>query len=187
MINLLPYEYKDEIRAARTNVILVRYIAILLLAAGVLGALVVGSYITLNGTKANAEEKEAQNTARLAQYQDIRNRSDAFRTDLATAKSILDSSISYSKLIYGIANAIPRGVVLDDLDLDPSTLGTSMTLNASAKTVADATKLRDALAANSQVFTGVQLQSLRSSGSSTGDAYPVKVTMSVVINKGIAQ
>lgn len=187
MINLLPYEYKSEIRAARTNVILARYIGILLLAAVVLGGLVAGSYVALNGTKANAESKEAENTARLAEYQGIRVSSDEFRTELATAKSILDSSISFSKLIYAIADTIPKGVVLDNLNLDPATLGTSTTLTASAKTVADATNLRDALAANPKVFSGVQLQSLRSGDSSTAsDGYPVKVTMTVTINKAAA-
>lgn len=186
MINLLPYEYKSEIRAARTNVVLVRYIAILLLAAVVLSGLVAGSYLAISDTKTNADEKEAANNARLAQYQDIRNRSDAFRTDLATSKSILDNSISYSTLIYKIAESIPSGVVLDSLNLDPSTLGSSTTLSASAKTVGDATKLRDALAANSEVFSGVQLQSLRSGESGSTSGYPVKVAVTVVINKGAA-
>lgn len=187
MINLLPDTHKAEIRAARTNVLLVRYIAILIGAAVVLGGLVGGSYIAISGTKANAEEKEAANNARLSGYQDIRNRSDSFRNDLATAKSIMDSSVSFSKLIYKIADTIPRGVVLDNLALDPATLGSSVTLNASAKTVGDATKLQDALTANSQVFSNVQLQSLKSSEGSSGDAYPVKIVMSVVINKGAAQ
>lgn len=187
MINLLPDNHKSEIRAARTNVILVRYIAILAGAAVLLGGLVGGSYIAISTTKANAEEKEAANNARLAEYQDIRNRADSFRSDLATAKSIYDNSVSFSKLIYKIADTIPRGVVLDNLTLDPATLGSAVTLNASAKTVSDATRLQDSLTANSQVFSNVELQSLRSSGGDSEDQYPVKVTVSVVINKGAAQ
>lgn len=188
MINLLPYEYKDEIRAARTNVILVRYIAILVLAAIVLGGLVFGAYLALNGTKASAELKAAENTARLSQFQQTKVRADSFRADLATAKTILDNNVSFSKLIYEIADTVPRGVVLDDLTLDPNTFGSSVSVNASAKTFNDASKLRDAFIANNQVFSNVQIQTIRSSETNAaGDAYPVKIVMSVVINKGAIQ
>lgn len=188
MINLLPYEYKDEIRAARTNVVLVRYITILLLAALVLGGLVVGAYAALNDTKAHAEVKAAENTTRLTQFQETKFRADGFRSDLATAKTILDSNISFSKLIYEIADTVPTGVVLDDLTLDPAAFGSSVTMNASAKTFNDASRLRDAFIANNQVFSNVQVQTIRSSDtSSAGGAYPVKVVLSVVINKGAIQ
>lgn len=189
VINLLPYEYKSDIRAARTNVILVRYIAILVCAAIVLGGLVGGVVYTLNGTKAIADEKVAENQARVAAFQSIKSEADSFRADIATAKSILDSSVSFSRLIYKIADAIPPNVVLDELPLDPSTFGTSITLNASAKSFNDATKLRDAFKQNSQIFSNVQLQNIRSesAASGAGGAYPVKVTVSVVINKGALQ
>lgn len=188
MINLLPYEHKSEIQAARTNVVLVRYIAILLIAAVVLAGLVIAAYFALNEAKDNAVQKESENAARLAQYQSIKARSDEFRADLTTAKMILDNSVSFSKLIYAIAGSLPSGVVLDDLSLNPATLGTSVTLNASAKTVGDATRLRDALLQKNQLYSNVQLQSLKSSESgSSSEAYPVKVIMSVTINKGAAQ
>lgn len=187
MINLLPYEHKADIRAGRTNVILVRYISILVVAAIILGGLVVGSYIVLNSTKANAQQKEAENTARLTEFQQIQTDANAFRTDLATAKTVLDSSVSFSKLIYAIADTIPSGVILEDLSLNPSSFASSVTLNASAKTFSDGTKLRDQLAARSQLFTSVQLQSIRSTEGASKDSYPVKVVLSVVINKGAAQ
>lgn len=188
MINLLPGEYKQEIRAARTNVILVRYIAILICAALVLGGLVAGSYMALNGTKSTAEAKVAENQQRVLAYQDIKNRSDAFRSELSTAKTILDSTISFSKLIYKIADIVPRNVILDDLTLDPNTFGSSVTMTANAKTFNDATKLRDAFIKNDQVFSDVRLQSIKSSETSADSAaYPVKVSLSVIINRGALQ
>lgn len=188
MINLLPDEYKDEIRAARTNVLLVRYIFILISALIVLSGLVVASYIALNGTRQISESKVAENQQRVAVYQNIRSQADAFKADLATAKSIMDSEVSYAQLIYRIANIVPRNVILDDLSLDPTTFGTSMTMNASAKTVSDATRLPEAFSNNNEIFSEVKLQSLRSGDSSGGVAgYPVKVTLSVVINRSALQ
>lgn len=188
MINLLPPTHKEEIRAGRTNVLLVRYIAILLCAAVVLGGLLVGAYIVLNSTKSIAEEKVAENVARTSAFQNTRAQSDAFRSDLATAKTIMDGKISFSKLIYEIAAIVPPNVVLDNLTLDPQTFGSSIDLTASAKSFDDATKLRDAFSNNNQVFTDVSLQTIRNPESpTTDDPYPVKVTLSVVINKGALQ
>lgn len=188
MINLLPYEHKSEIRAGRANVLLVRYIAILMCAAIVLGGLLVGAYIVLNNTKAIAEVKVQENENRMAAFQATRAQSESFRSDLSTAKTILDENISFSKLIYRIAATVPSGVILDNLTLDPKTFGSSVDLTASAKSFDDATKLRDAFSRNDQVFSDVSLQTIRSpEGAATGDQYPVKVTLSVVINKGALQ
>jgi hypothetical protein len=182
MINLLPYEYKQEIRAGRTNVLLVRYIMILIAGAIVLSGLTVGTYFTLNSTKQNAEIKVAENQSRVNEYQSVKIQADSFRADLATAKNILDNNVSFSKLIYKIAETVPRNVILSDLALDPKTFGSSLTMTASAKTFSDATKLKDSFIKNDQIFSNVQLQTIRSE--STEDTYPVKVNISVVINRG---
>lgn len=188
MINLLPDEHKQEIRAARTNVLLVRYIAILVCAGLVLGGLILSAYIALDGTKQAASEKVAENQQRASEFLNTKTQADTFRSDLSTAKAILDGSVSFSKLIYKIADAVPHNVVLDGLTLDPTTFGSSVTLTASAKTFGDATKLRDSFLKNDQIFSNVRLQSVKGSGaSSSGDAYPVKVSLSVVINKGALQ
>lgn len=184
MINLLPDERKAEIRAGRTNVLLLRYIVITLTAVVVLGGLLAGSYIVLDGAKENAQIKVNENEARVSAYNDVRTNADSFRADLATAKTVLDDDISFTKLIYKIANVVPRNVVLDNLNLDPATFGSNITMNASAKTFADAGKLKDAFIKSSDIFTNVQIQSLSSDSSTSGSGYPVKVTLTVVINKG---
>jgi hypothetical protein len=183
VINLLPDELKAEIRAGRTNVLLFRYIVITLSAVVVLGGLVIGSYIVLNGAQEGARQKVSENETRVSAYSDIRARAESFRADLATAKSVLNDDISFTRLIYKIADNVPRNVVLNDLTLDPASFGTSMTMNASAKTFEDASKLKDSFIKSSDIFSRVQLQSL-SSDSTTSASYPVKITLSVVINKG---
>ena len=185
MINLMPDEYKREIRAGRTNVLLVRYISILVVAVIVLGGLLVGAYLVLNTTQQIAEAKVAENQGRVADYNQVRAEADSLRSDLTTAKTILDNDVSFAKLIYKIADIVPPNVVLDDLDLDPKDFGSNATMNASAKTFDDATKLKDAFIRNNQIFTNVQLQTIRAADSSNAnEAYPVKVKLTVVINKG---
>lgn len=191
MINLLPDSHKTEIRAARTNVLLMRYIAILLVATTTLGGLVAGSYIVLNSARDSAQIKVNENQQRVAEYNSIKSRADSFRSDLSTAKSIMAQDISFSKLLYKIADAVPENVVLDGLVLDPKTFGTRVTISASARTFEDAAKLKESFASKQELFSGVQLQSIQSGNTSGGDSsqsgYPVKVSVSVIINKGAAQ
>lgn len=186
MINLLSDEHKAEIRAARTNVLLVRYISLLMAAALVLSGLVAGSWVVLNGVRDSAQTAVNANTQRASQYQATQQQADSFRSDLATAKSILDQKTSFTKLIYRFANVIPPNVVLDSLALDPKTFGTKMTISASAKTFDDASKLKEAFASNQDVFSAVSLLSIQSENGTdgVGSEYPVKVTVSLVVNKG---
>jgi len=188
MINLLPDTYKNEVRAGRTNILLVRYMMILVTAIIVLSGLLIGAYIVLNNTRSIAEAKVAENEQRVAGYQSVRLQADAFRSDLTTAKTILGNDVSFTKLIYEIASIVPPNVVLDDLTLDPKNFGSSATMNASAKTFEDATKLKEAFIKSDQIFSNVQLQTIRASEAGADDgSYPVKVNLSVVINKGALQ
>lgn len=184
MINLLPDEHKHQIRAARTNVLLVRYIGILTAAVLLLGGLVGASYVTLNTAHTNATKKVEENTQQVAntKYQTIKSKADQFRSDLATAQAIMDKEVTYSKLIYKIADAVPPNVILESLELDSATLGSSATMNASAKSYSDAIALKTAFTENSDVFSDVSFDTL--SYTDSGDAtYPIKVNLSVTIRK----
>lgn len=185
MINLLPNTSKAEIRAARANVLLVRYIMISLSAVGVLAGLIAGSYVVLNSARDSAQQKVNDNQANVSGYETTKQQADSFRSSLATAKSVLNQNISFIKLIYAISDAIPPNVILDSLTLDPATFGTKTLITASAKTFDDASKLKESFASKQSLFSSVQLQSIQS-GDSSGVGYPVKVSLNVVINKGAA-
>lgn len=191
MINLLPETHKSDIQAARANVLLVRYIAILGAALVVLGGIVTAAYVVLENRKVSAQDLLDANTTRTAKYQPVRAEADSLRTSIASAKSILDQKVSYTKLIYKIADSTPNGVILDTLELDPTTFGnTTMIINATAKTVEAAQKLRDDFSSttNSGLFSDVKLLTLESGADDgTGGDYPVKVSVSVMINKGALQ
>ncbi len=188
MINLLPDDYKSEVRAARTNVLLIRYISILTVAIMVLSGIIITAYAVLGTRQVATQSLLDASNAREAKYSSVRAEADELRSSLSNAKLILDQKVSYSKLIYEIAGSMPNDIVLNTLELDAESVGSSMTIDANAKTVDAASKLRDRLASNNAVFSDVKLLSLES-GSSTGtdNEYPVKVSVSVVINKAIMQ
>ncbi len=65
MINLLPDETKRQLKAARLNTVLIKYIIFLVLAAIFLGAACGISYAVLSNSKDDAEKVISQNQNKL--------------------------------------------------------------------------------------------------------------------------
>lgn len=188
MINLLPPDNKKDIRAGYANVIIVRYLIIVVIAFGILAAMVGVAYVTQSGLRGIAQERVSKATQSTAQYNKIKEEAELFRSNLSTAKQILDKELKYSKLILEIAASLPKGVYIDSLTLDAETLGTPMILSASAKTVSDAKNLKSRFESNEKLFSDVHFQSItpqEASEDGPREAYPIKVSLSVTIKKDV--
>lgn len=183
MINLLPYDEKRQIRASRFNSILLRYFIILWM-GGVFTAAIFGtSYFTLMNTKDGAERLLTQNQNKSSAYESVQQQVSTINTNLSAAKNVLSQQVLYSKVLVGIGQATPPGVIIDKLTLSPTTFGTSVTLQAYARDSESALALKTAYQSSS-IFSNVSLQNL--SGANTGGAvagYPVTVVLNVTINK----
>lgn len=184
MINLLPYEVKQDIRAARMNVTLIRYIVVLAIGMVFLAVIAFGVYTILMDTKASAENAIKDNQAKTSSYASVRDQASTFRTQLSLAKTILDKETRYSKVITGIAALMPAGTVLDSLALSPTSFGAPTTLTVYAKTTADALAVKDSFQSSS-LFSNVSFTALSNSAQSKD--YPITASLTVTINKGAAQ
>lgn len=181
MINLLPGERKAEIRAARTNVVVLRYTGILLMAVGfILGSLYV-SYALLQSTMASAESQISANDVKADVYSSTKEQVDALSAKLSDAKIILDQEIRYSRVIVAIGQQMPAGSVLGDITLNTASFsGTPIDIKAYAKTTAEAGEIKPRFE-SSTLFSQVTLVS---TDESTGiDGYPISVSMTVVFNR----
>jgi len=183
MINLLPYEEKRQLKAARTNTLLIRYNFFLLCTVVFLSAAVGITYVYLTNTKSGAEQLISDNKAKVKSYDAVESQAQLFRTNLATAKQILDSEVTYTKTMLAIAALMPNGTILDKLSLDVQTFGTPTTLSAQAKDYDTALKLKEAFQ-NSPIFSDVNFQSIVSS---TNSSYPLTVNLNVTIKKDAAK
>lgn len=184
MINLLPTEHKKQLRAARVNVLLRRYVIFEIVGIGLLAATIGATFFIMTMTKTNAEQEIADNTARASNYVEVDKKAAEFRSNLATAKAILDKEVQYSNVILAISQTIPSGVILDVLNLDASTFGTSTSLSAKAKTYEDALRLKSSFE-RSDIFSNVHLESV---ARSEGEAeYPVDIRINVTINKEVVK
>ena len=184
MINLLPTETKKQIRAARLNVILLRYCA--LLAAALLFTLTsfgVGVFITLQ-TKTTADAEKATAATASAQFSAVKSQAEAFASNLNAAKAILGNQISYSTTLIKITNSLPPGTVLNNLSLSDASFITPLTLSARATSSATALGLKTALA-DSKLFGSVNIVSITVNPSSDNvpTQYPIQVSISATLSK----
>lgn len=181
MINLLANDRKSEIVAARANVVIVRYTGIILLAiAFIVGALAL-SHSLLSTTMANADSLIAANDVKAGVYSDTKQEVDTLSAQLDDAKTILNQEIRYSTVLVKIGQLMPRGTVLDNLELSTASFsGAPVTIKAFARSATEVGALQTQFQA-SPLFSQVALQSTETSGGL--DGYPVVVTMTIALNR----
>lgn len=185
MINLLPPAYKKELRAARVNVTLRRYIIFQVIAVAVLAVIVTATFFLISMIKTNAEAEIASNEARAISYQKVEADAKQFQNNLVTAKAILDNEVRYTAVLLAISKNIPSGVVMSDLTLDAKTFGQPTSLSAQAKSYEDVLRLKKNFE-ESTIFTDVHLETVTREEDDAAP-YPVTVQINVTIKKEITK
>jgi Tfp pilus assembly protein PilN len=182
MINLLPNDKKAEIRAARTNLILVRYIVILILAISFIGVAMYVTYSVLAMTKSSNEAVVASNDLSSEVYSTTRQQVSALNDSLSESKQIIDQEVRYSKVFVNLAQLMPAGTVFDKISLnDGSFLGTPSTLRVYAKSSAETDSLRQNLE-QSPMISGVTITTITTTDSGV-DGYPVSADVQLTFSK----
>lgn len=181
MINLLATERKAQIRAARANLVITKYMVIILLALVFIFGIFFSSYSVLQDTKQNAELLIESNDIKADVYSDTRQAVETLESNLSEAKTVLDQEARYSKLLVTIGQLLPAGTVLGSFPVNAGALaGAPIQVKAYAKTNAESVALQERLKA-SPVFSSISVQTTNETDGI--DGYPVSITMSVVINK----
>ena len=180
MINLLSDQRKDDIRAARANVILVRYSALILLATLFVAGSLYVSYSLLQVTKSSNEAIIESNDTKADIYTDTKAEVDALSAKLTDASNILNQEVRYSQVLVKLGQITPAGTILDKLTLTSANFaGTPAEITAYAKSNTEATTLQTQFQ-SSPLFSNVTSQGTETQGI---DGYPVTVKMTVTFNK----
>ncbi len=184
MINLMPTEDKRQIHAARTNVVLLRYIIIVVLTFLFMLAALGFSYSILTGVKSAAQRVSQNNVSEVSANTQANIQVKQLQSSLSSAKTVLSNDIDYPKVLTRIGAATPPGVILSTLTLNSTTFGAPTTVQFLVKTNSAGTALQSKLQA-SPYFAGVTLQSLQSN--SGNPAYPFTASFTLTINRSILQ
>ncbi|MFZ1258793.1 MAG: PilN domain-containing protein [Candidatus Saccharimonas sp.] len=182
MINLLSPNERKQLMAARTNTLLRRYVILMSLVIVLLIIEMGGIYFMLSAENTRSKNVIAENEAKTADRAIIRTQANEFRSNLATAKYILDRQVNYTSLIVGIANALPASAALDTLTLNPDTFGTPTVMNIRTESFDSALVIKDSLQ-KSPIFSDVNIQSI-SESTAGPNGYRYLAVYNVTFSKG---
>ncbi|MGB4762410.1 MAG: hypothetical protein WBP12_03595 [Candidatus Saccharimonas sp.] len=189
MINLLSPQDRKELAAARTNTLLLRYVTLLGMFIGILVLEIGAVYVLISNDKARNEAVIAENALKTAEYEPTRQQAASFRTNLATAKYILDKQVPYTELILILANNLPEGSVFDSIALNPTTFGTPTSLNVRTTSYQKSIDVKNALQAikigDKPLFSSVAFSSVTRSEDDKDKDYPYTTAYTVAYTKDI--
>lgn len=179
MINLLPPETKKQIKAARVNSLLIKYLIVSLSAFGFIILSCLMLYVILINTA--TPKSTTSSIPSGSDSESLKNQIDGMYTSFSSAKSIIQQEISFSSIITTLGANLPDNVIIEKISLSKSNIGTPVSLSAKAKTSNDMAKVKDSLQKNT-MFTAVEIKSQETATSASTD-YPVTATISLVINR----
>ncbi len=185
MINLLADSRKDDIRAGRVNVILSRYIGIILMALVFMMAVLGVSYTVLQNTLSTAETQIESNDVKADVYSGTKSQVDTLSAKLTDTKATLEQEISYAKVITTLGQLMPEGAIIGSLELNEASFsGAPMELKTYAKTNEGAVVIAEKLR-GSPLITQVNLQSTDTAQGIEG--YPIGVNLTITLNRAWAK
>lgn len=188
MINLLPAGDQKQLAAARSNALLLRYTLLLGIFVIAMVIEIFGVYIVMNIGKMNNEATIKENDAKAISYAPVKLQATTFKTNLATAKYILNKQVPYTALMVALAQNLPDGAVIDKIAIDPAAFGTPsvLTVNTTSydKAINVKTSLQNAKVGDIPLFSSVSFQSVSSNGEdSNASKYPYTAVYEVVYDK----
>lgn len=151
MINLLPPDLKEQIKYAKFNRTVVRYVKLTIAVAVVLGGILAGSFYYLNLESAAAQNNVASKQATIAQYKvtilpkatDASNRLNA----IAYAQT---AQTHFSKVLNDLSLVMPQGVSMNTIALTGNAAA-SVTITVDSQTYDEILALRNALITSPRV------------------------------------
>jgi hypothetical protein len=181
MINLLPPEIKQGYGYARRNVVLRRWVVIIMVSIVGLGAIMTYGLLTFQQssqqydkkiTKANETLKAEKFTATQQQVKDI-------NSSFKLVVKVLSQEVLFSQLLKQIAVTVPANSNLTGLNI--SQTQTAIDISANATDYNTATQVQVNLSdPNNKIFSKADIVSINCGGS-TNTAYPCTVTIKALL------
>lgn len=194
MINLLSPKTKKNIRAARRNVQLRKYVVLVFIATiGTMAIYGIGFY-TVMADQSRAEMQLNKDEAAKRSYAQVLSTAKEYKNNLKVASKVLSAGIVYSDFLIQTAQALPADSVLTDLSLSAAKASTTTTavkadsivLNARSATYGAALQVKNNLE-NSTLFENVNLssitmQKITAESSALERKYPFTLVINVTVS-----
>ena len=159
MINLLPPTRLHNLRLARSNTVLRRYVEFMLLGIALIIIAVSAAYYLLN-----IQQKNVQSTVRISQtkirkLEPVQKQAEQLNVTVNTIAGLLARNVKFSDMLTQIGGVMPQGSVLTGLQFSIEDLKSPLVISAQVDTEQKAAILRNNLA-SSPLFSKVTIQSI---------------------------
>lgn len=192
MINLLNPDDLQQIRAARTNVKLLRYTLLTFATLIIVAGVYVYGFYQASSALHDADQRNRVASDQLSQYNSLKDAAATYRGNLTIAKKILDNQFIFSDYIDNIAAILPAGTILDNLTLSTKSVAsttqgkpTTTDIQVRAKSYDGILSLKTAFESHAELFSNVHITatSFTANAKGTSAVYPYAATFNVVIVK----
>lgn len=166
MINLLPPDMRVELRAAKANTTLRKYLFTALAASASL-LMIFGGALYINQVYYEDYKRQlADSEQKLASLQDLRQRVKVYNESLAQAKDIFGKEIRLSNLIRNLSGTLPPGAVLNTVSFNVGSLDQPLSITAQLDSFEKAAVLKRNFE-DSGLFTTVVLTQVNGVGATS--------------------
>lgn len=188
MISLLPYSTRENLKYAKRNTMLLKYIAVLVFAGIFVGVYYIGVKSQINSIKTSSEEQInytiQKDQSRINRENLAKTEEAAINNALSTAQKDLNNP-SYFKLLTAFSSSLPNGVIVKKLDFSNTTMQSPIQIQILATSNEAVSGIKESFAKNSDVFPKVSVESITSeSGAESNSKYTTTATLDLTINTG---
>lgn len=189
MINLLDPEDLRQLRAARLNVKLFRFVTLSLIVVLGVGAVYGAGFWLALRDRAEATTKHQESEQQLAKYTDVASKATAYRQDLTIAKQILGNGMTFSTFLTDLGALMPPNTIVANLSVSTKTSGGqkagTLSFLTRTKSYDDVLKIKQAFE-TSELFSDVKIVSTsvpeKPADQGIAERYPYEATFSVTVN-----
>jgi Tfp pilus assembly protein PilN len=151
MINLLPPDLKEQIRYAKLNRLVLRYLRVTVVVVVVLGGMFAGAYYLIsNQSKAISADVSTKETSINSQKKVLIPKAQDASERLNAIKYIQDTQTRFSLLISDLVKVLPQGVRLESVNLTGDDKA-PVALSVTADTYDEVLALRNSLVTSPRI------------------------------------
>lgn len=177
MINLMPNEYKQTLRYARRNAVLLHWFGgvMVILVLAVSTIFVGRGYLQAESKNYAAANTKTQATLKEKDLEGTLNKVEGISTNLKLIIQVLSRQILFSKLLQQIGAVMPPGTILYNLDITQVEGGLDITADAVDQTAATQVQVNLSSAEN-KLFDKVDIVSVQCDAASR-PTYPCRIVL----------
>lgn len=159
MINLLPPNRVLNMKIARSNTILRRYIELLIISMLVLAAAVAASYYFLDSRRNDVKSALQADSKTIAELKKTQDQAQGLSVTINTVAKLLSQNIKFSEVLTKIGSVMPSGASLTNVQFEADELNSPLIVTVDMVNEERGAVLRNNLA-NSDLFQDAKIKSI---------------------------